>query len=160
MPENATHKDIVWKSDDNTIASVDENGVVTANKIGETVITASTPDGTISATTYVKVCEISDFVNFSINVGTEGSTSTGFYSYIRLRIKLNIDKKINIAGILLCNENNVVVDSRYDIGEVNTYDMKTITRTGSFETYKAKGWWYRIGYSYEGKNYEQDVVNN
>lgn len=160
LPENATHKDIVWKSDDNTIASVDENGVVTANKIGETVITASIPDGTVSATTYVKVCEICDFVNFSINVGTEGSTSTGFYSYIRLRIKLNIDKKINITGILLCNENNVVVDSRYDIGEVNTYDMKTITRTGSFETYKAKGWWYRIGYSYEGKNYEQDVVNN
>ena len=83
MPENATHKDIVWKSDDNTIASVDENGVVTANKIGETVITASIPDGTVSATTYVKVCEICDFVNFSINVGTEGSTSTGFYSYIR-----------------------------------------------------------------------------
>ena len=50
LPENATHKDIVWKSDDNTIASVDENGVVTANKIGETVITASIPDGTVSAT--------------------------------------------------------------------------------------------------------------
>ena len=160
LPENATHKYIVWKSDDNAIASVDEKGVITANKLGETVITASTPDGTVSATTCIKVCEINDFVNFSINVGTEGSTSTGFYSYIRLRIKLDIDKKINIAGILLCNENNLVVDSRYDIGEVNSYDMKTMTRTGSFQTYMAKGWWYRIAYSYDGKNYEQDVVNN
>jgi len=160
LPENATNKELVWKSKDNTIAEVDENGIVKAKKFGATMITASTPDGTVSATTYAKVCDISDFVIFNTNVGTEGSTATGFYSYIRLRIKVDIDKKINIIGILLFNEKNVGVESRYDIGEVNSYDMKTVTRTGSYETYFAKGWWYRIAYSYGGKNYEQDVVNN
>lgn len=160
LPENATNKELVWKSKDNSIAEVDENGIVKAKKFGATMITASTPDGTVSATTYAKVCEISDFVNCYTSVGTEGSTTTGFYSYIRLRVKVDIDKKINIIGILLFNEKNVGVDSKYDIGEVNSYEMKTITRTDSYETYLATGWWYRIGYSYGGKNYQQDVINN
>lgn len=46
---------LVWVSDDENIASVDENGLVTAKMRGNTRITASTSDGTLSASCEVNV---------------------------------------------------------------------------------------------------------
>lgn len=46
---------LVWVSDDENIASVDENGLVTAKMRGNTRITASTSDGTLSASCDVNV---------------------------------------------------------------------------------------------------------
>ena len=43
-PENATTKDVTWTSDHTDVATVDENGVVTAVGIGTAVITAATKD--------------------------------------------------------------------------------------------------------------------
>ena len=45
-PENTTDKTLVWWSDDESIASVDSNGTVHANAIGNTVVRVSTTDGT------------------------------------------------------------------------------------------------------------------
>lgn len=44
-PENAANKNVTWTSDDFTVASVDENGKVTALKEGETTITAMAVSG-------------------------------------------------------------------------------------------------------------------
>ena len=44
-PDNATVKDCEWTSSDETIASVDENGLVTAKQAGKVTITATTKDG-------------------------------------------------------------------------------------------------------------------
>lgn len=46
---------LVWVSDDENIASVDENGLVTAKMRGNTRITASTSDGALSASCDVNV---------------------------------------------------------------------------------------------------------
>ena len=46
---------LVWKSDDENIASVDENCLVTGNMRGNTRITASTPDGSLMASCDVVV---------------------------------------------------------------------------------------------------------
>ena len=55
LPETAGIKDVVWSSTDATIASVN-NGVVTAHKIGEAIIIATTTDGSnLSATCKVTV---------------------------------------------------------------------------------------------------------
>jgi hypothetical protein len=45
VPSNATNQKVSWSSDDVTIASVDQNGKVTANKIGTTYICVQTEDG-------------------------------------------------------------------------------------------------------------------
>ena len=47
-PENTTYKEIEWKSDDESIASVDRNGLVTALGVGKTTITATHKDLTDS----------------------------------------------------------------------------------------------------------------
>ena len=46
MPENAGTKELEWSSENPEVASVDANGIVTGKKIGKTVITAKTKDGT------------------------------------------------------------------------------------------------------------------
>lgn len=53
-PDNATNKALSWKSDDATIATVDNNGKVTAVKKGTTTITVTTEDGS-----FTDACEVS-----------------------------------------------------------------------------------------------------
>ncbi len=56
-PENVTDKTITWASDNETIASVDENGLVTALGVGSATITASTENG-LTATCEVTVLPV------------------------------------------------------------------------------------------------------
>lgn len=53
-PENATNKEVAWKSDDSNVATV-SNGKVTAVSPGETIITVTTNDGSKTATVKVTV---------------------------------------------------------------------------------------------------------
>ena len=55
-PDNATNKKVSWKSSDTAVATVDDNGKVTAVKAGSATITV-TADGGKTATCSVKVTE-------------------------------------------------------------------------------------------------------
>lgn len=50
LPETTTDTDLVWSVNDESIATVDENGTVTAQSPGNCVVTAATPDGALKAT--------------------------------------------------------------------------------------------------------------
>lgn len=52
-PYNATNQNIIWKSEDDSIATVDDQGKVIAKSVGRTMIMATTQDGGKTA-----VCEI------------------------------------------------------------------------------------------------------
>jgi len=54
-PEDATNTNITWASSNPKIATVDENGVVTALKAGQVVITVQTEDGGFTATSVITV---------------------------------------------------------------------------------------------------------
>ena len=45
LPENTTYKDIEWSVSDETIAAIDENGVLTANATGTITVTATAKSG-------------------------------------------------------------------------------------------------------------------
>ena len=55
MPENATDKGIEWKSDNESVATVSQTGLVTALKDGSATITVITNDGGFKATCDVTV---------------------------------------------------------------------------------------------------------
>ena len=54
-PENATNKRVSWSSNKTDVASVDGQGVVTANKAGEALVTVKSEDGGKTATCKVTV---------------------------------------------------------------------------------------------------------
>ena len=54
-PDNASDKTVTWSSSDETVATVDENGVVTAVGVGSATITVTTTDGDHTATCAVTV---------------------------------------------------------------------------------------------------------
>ena len=54
-PENATNTDVTWTSSDPSIATVDENGKITAVKEGEVTITVTSSDGNKTATCKVLI---------------------------------------------------------------------------------------------------------
>lgn len=54
-PEDATIKGVEWSTEDNSIATVDEEGLVTPCGVGETLITATTRDGGFTASCRVVV---------------------------------------------------------------------------------------------------------
>ncbi len=54
-PSNATNGSVVWSSGDKTIATVDQNGVVTAMRAGTVEIEATSEDGQYKSDSTVKI---------------------------------------------------------------------------------------------------------
>lgn len=76
-PENATNKSLTWKSSNENIATVDENGTITGKNIGECIISVSSNDESITAECKVNVNAIEvnslalDETNVTLGVGQE-----------------------------------------------------------------------------------------
>lgn len=80
MPEDATNKSVTWETSDEAVATVDQNGLVTAVGAGVATITASTMDGsnltascTVSVEPNVVLASSIELNQTSANV-TEGET--------------------------------------------------------------------------------------
>jgi hypothetical protein len=74
LPENATNKNVTWSSSDDEIATVDDDGVVTAVSAGTATITVTTEDGDFTATCDVTVegVKIDGIIWATRNVGAPG----------------------------------------------------------------------------------------
>ena len=103
-PENAKDKEIVWSSDNANVASV-ENGVVTANKVGSTVIrVASKNNPAIAASCSVKVTDNvvlsnvdakHEFVLFNANKSKDPNSNDGFFDRTQT-YKVGDDNNFNV----------------------------------------------------------------
>ncbi|MCI1944763.1 Ig-like domain-containing protein [Clostridium luticellarii] len=86
-PDNATDKNVIWSSSDETVAAVDSNGKVTALKAGTAVITVTTEDGQKTASCTVTVTADNGTKPIKITNLTEGVT-----------YKLGEDAKVSIEA--------------------------------------------------------------
>ncbi|QLE02216.1 fibronectin type III domain-containing protein [Galbibacter sp. BG1] len=69
-PSNASNKNVIWSSSNNSVATVNSSGTVTANAVGSSTITVTTAEGNKTAT-----CKVT--------VSNDGGSSTA-YRYLRL----------------------------------------------------------------------------
>ncbi|WP_054957422.1 leucine-rich repeat protein [Paenibacillus dakarensis] len=69
-PANATNKNVTWESGNPAVAEVDANGVVTPKSEGVTLITATTVDGNISASSVVFVAPAVKVTGVTLNQGS------------------------------------------------------------------------------------------
>lgn len=68
LPENAENKTVSWESYSPNIASVDENGLVTAMNEGTTTIVATAQDGSdVSGCCYLTVLEVDGVLNIVVD---------------------------------------------------------------------------------------------
>lgn len=55
LPENATDKTVTWSSSNTDVASVNQNGLVTANNAGTAIITAKSSNASVYSTSTIRV---------------------------------------------------------------------------------------------------------
>jgi uncharacterized protein YjdB len=118
LPSNATYKTLIWKSSDASIATVDQNGLVTFVGAGVAVITATTTDGTAIT------------VNCSVIVSVPVESI-----YIPQTIGLKVGEIVPVTAFVLpLNSSNKLVNwtsSDSTIATVDANGMVTAISVGS-----------------------------
>jgi len=95
LPSNATYKDVIYYSSDETIATVDATGVVTSHSLGDAIITAESLDGALTDTCVINVVE--EIITSSIyTVNRKG----GYYEDVAIETSVLeiINSVDNLAG--------------------------------------------------------------
>ena len=77
-PDNATNKTVTWSSNNEAVATVDQNGTVTAKSAGTAIITVTTTDGEKTATCTVTVTDKTYTISADPTALNFGSVYTGY----------------------------------------------------------------------------------
>jgi uncharacterized protein YjdB len=122
-PVNATIKTVLWESSDEEVATVDENGLVTAVAEGTATITVTTTDGSFTATCVITV---------------ETAPGSAEKPYTIAQAREAIDEgtgttDVYVKGIVCTG------GSSLSGGALNYWISDDGTETGKFEIYKGKG---------------------
>jgi uncharacterized repeat protein (TIGR02543 family) len=103
-PDNATNKEVIWKSDNTAIASV-TNGVVTAVGDGTTTITATTKDQAKVASCVVTVSELKYPITYELGQITDGTGVSNCITFVATIDTLEVDE----VGFVFSKTNPVPV---------------------------------------------------
>lgn len=85
-PTNATNKNVTWKMADESIATVDRNGIITAVKEGKTTLTVTTEDGNKTAEAEINVTKKTNTADdiYKPNTNTPNSNPDTTTAEVRL----------------------------------------------------------------------------
>ncbi len=174
-PKNADNKEVIWKSSNTDVVTIDNNGVITAKGYGDAVITVTTVDGNYSDTCDVNVSEFiaytitykdgdnsytedyeeGDSVTWKSDITKKGYTLVG-WKYNDKEYKLSdkftmINEDITVTSIW--NVNKYTITYEVNGGSINnktkevTYDSKYGTlEIPSKKGYSFKGWYKDNGF--------------
>ena len=87
-PENAKNKNVYWKSNNDNIATVDNNGNIKAIKVGTTTIVVTTDNG-LRTNSIVKVVENKDSYNKEILVSSISVEQSNIVISENVQVKVN-----------------------------------------------------------------------
>ena len=164
IPENATDNSITWYSIKPEIATISDGGIATGVMNGTTYVIAKTNDGGYEGSCRIEVCDIDNFVTAIASVGSEGSTASYFYSYLKLLFKTNVESFVFLSSIKLYDNYGELQGEEHPNVACSEYSHKFITAyhfgpVFSFDTFRAIGWKFIISYTWNGKEYELEYVH-
>lgn len=156
-PENADNKEVIWSVQDETIASVNTNGLVTAKKNGTTKVVVKTVDGGFTAECKVDVVGIDGMISAKITGGTiieiSGTVQAG--SSLTAKIANESKKTIRIKSLQVLNGSTLTGGNENTIEEdLNGNSSKSYTVKLGVSVYKPV---IRFKYEYEGKTFIVDA---
>ena len=124
-PTNISNNNIGWQSNNEKIATIDEFGVIHANKIGTTTIIAYLKDNkNIRAATQITVKEPTSPTLTNVNVDKVTITNEKNLSIDNIRLKENEEKQLTIS----ISPNNAT--NKNIIWESSNTEIVTITKQG------------------------------
>lgn len=113
LPENATYRNVTWKSSNTNVATVDEEGFIKAIKTGTVTITATATDGSnVKASCRVTIKEAAIATLGSVvineimasNIDVYRDPSTNFGSWVELYNPTS--KGVKIGGLYVTDDEN------------------------------------------------------
>lgn len=123
LPEDATNKTLSWSSADPTIASVDQQGVVSGLSVGTTTITIAAQDGSdVTATCQVTVLQHVESVQF-VNQGGIGRVYLGQLSALAYQVLP--ENASNRAVTCTSSDESIATVEPYDDGRLAIRGVKT-----------------------------------
>lgn len=158
---NNTDQSLSWASSNTSVATVDNNGVVTGVAKGSATITVTTADGKHSAKCKVTVKDITEFIQVE-ETGMSGTLTTGYIhggSSLRWKFSNNSPEAVILKTMKLCDAK---VNFSYYL------DINNLVSAGSSETHTITLGSIGLNapakcictYEYNGKIYEATGVSH
>jgi len=133
LPEDATNKKVTWESSDPEVATVDDNGKVTAKSVGSVIITVTTEDGE-----FEDACEIEVKKTDVTGVELEENTKLEIPAGNEVTLKANILPANASNKKLIWESSDPLVATVDEDGKVTAIDVgnafiTVTTDEGGFE---------------------------
>ena len=148
VPDNATNKQLTWSSSNSVVVSVDQNGRIIANSIGEANITVKASNG-VNATCHVSVSKPQAVYAVSIRYNINGASYTirnSHFSFVN-----GILYKDNSVHYTYITYGNKLSES--GLVNYNSTNLFVLSKSGYYVE-KGKEWINKEN----GKVYNQDLV--
>ena len=154
-----TESELIWKSEDESVATVDNNGVVTGKSEGQTTIVVSSSDGKKKQSCVVRVVpNISSSVSVSyiggsmviINGVIRGGSVLNFTIWNNSSCGIRADRLVLVNGVS-GSEKAYAVNATLSAGGSASYSL-TVPSVGTQEPK------CRFEYRYEGKTYSTECT--
>lgn len=140
-PSNAYNKDVKWESSDNSIATVDEGGMITAISKGKTVVKVTAQDGSgCSAECVVKVVDekyMKDYIENNISIIQTGYSITNNGISYTLTATNNGDTDVYLKEVRGYGSSSGTISINKKIAQGESY-------SGSFNS-NSLDWVFEIG---------------
>lgn len=143
-PANATRPQLNWTSEDETVATVDENGVVTYIKEGSTIITAHTTDGSSLSASIEVLVSVKDPVTGDSNangvVNVADAVNTANYAVgNEVTIFDVVAADVNKDGKITLSDASATIELILNQPSVKTNNQAEVRRSaGSSEVIKVR----------------------
>lgn len=162
-PYNATEKGVVWSSDNTLVATVNQNGLVTANSCGETIIRVTTSDGLLSDECTIRVYQkIEVYADKHINniYDQISGEIIGASMVVYLRVLLPVPSDMAVVRAILPF---VTVTGKCKYNNNGFNQEEQITLSLSFTNNNDTPWLFTEGESqviYFNSNNGEDILQN